>query len=159
MTSLILRNTIIFSSIFVLNKQIFVVNFYLQNLGYFFQTSICCVFAAWRHIDGLVQDCSNSTANTRELLQYCTKPWYKVYPLKYMQLYVLLCFVVITSTPSGLHDGFSWYFSRLLHPSKGKLYEMYSKMSFVKQQQFCSSLDVKMVVHDILIMKSIVSAR
>ena len=26
------------------------------------------------HVDGLVQDCSNSTANAVELLQFCTKP-------------------------------------------------------------------------------------
>ena len=26
------------------------------------------------HIDGLVQDCSNSIANALELLQSCTKP-------------------------------------------------------------------------------------
>ena len=26
------------------------------------------------HIDGLMQDCSNSTANALELLQSCTKP-------------------------------------------------------------------------------------
>ena len=26
------------------------------------------------YIDGLVQDCSNSTANALELLQSCTKP-------------------------------------------------------------------------------------
>ena len=30
------------------------------------------------HIDGLMQDCSNSIANTLELLQSCTKPW--IYP-------------------------------------------------------------------------------
>ena len=28
----------------------------------------------WYHIDGLVQDCSNSIANALELLQSCTKP-------------------------------------------------------------------------------------
>ena len=28
-----------------------------------------------RHIDGLVQDCSNSIANVLELLQSCTKTW------------------------------------------------------------------------------------
>ena len=27
------------------------------------------------YIDGLVQDCSNSSANALELLQSCTKPW------------------------------------------------------------------------------------
>ena len=29
---------------------------------------------AERHVDGLVQDCSNSIANAMELLQSCTKP-------------------------------------------------------------------------------------
>ena len=29
----------------------------------------------WLHIDGLVQDCSNSIANALELLQSYTKPW------------------------------------------------------------------------------------
>ena len=28
----------------------------------------------YRHIDGLLQDCSNSIANALELLQSCTKP-------------------------------------------------------------------------------------
>ena len=31
--------------------------------------------AEWVHIDGLVQDCSNSIANALELLHSCTKPW------------------------------------------------------------------------------------
>ena len=30
--------------------------------------------AIFHYIDGLVQDCSNSIANTLELLQSCTKP-------------------------------------------------------------------------------------
>ena len=34
----------------------------------------------WCHIDGSVQDCSNSTANALELLQSCTKPSTHVYP-------------------------------------------------------------------------------
>ena len=32
------------------------------------------VLQQWRYIDGLVQDCSNSTANALELLQSSTKP-------------------------------------------------------------------------------------
>ena len=31
----------------------------------------CYIF----HLNGLVQDCSNSIANALELLQSCTKPW------------------------------------------------------------------------------------
>ena len=30
------------------------------------------------NINGLVQDCSNSIANTLELLQFCTKPLFMV---------------------------------------------------------------------------------
>ena len=40
-------------------------------------------FCAELHVDGLVQDCSNSSANTLELLQPCTKPllcWRSQYP-------------------------------------------------------------------------------
>ena len=32
------------------------------------------IFFKEMHVDGLVQDCSNSIANTLELLQSCTKP-------------------------------------------------------------------------------------
>ena len=34
---------------------------------------ICCYWVI-QHINGLVQDCSNSSANALELLQSCTKP-------------------------------------------------------------------------------------
>ena len=45
------------------------------------------------HIDGLVQDCSNSIVNALELLQPCTKPsiyftypqWDSSHPMKYVQ--------------------------------------------------------------------------
>ena len=32
------------------------------------------IYQPWEHINGLVQDCSNSIANALELLQSCTKP-------------------------------------------------------------------------------------
>ena len=35
---------------------------------------MCQPVAWWCHIDGLVQECSNSIANALELLQSCTKP-------------------------------------------------------------------------------------
>ena len=37
------------------------------------------VFALTRYIDGLVQDCGNSSALAMELLWSCTKRWYMIY--------------------------------------------------------------------------------
>ena len=34
----------------------------------------CCLLAPNHHIDGLVQDCSNSVVNALELLQSCSEP-------------------------------------------------------------------------------------
>ena len=42
------------------------------SLGFMLLLFISCGFA-W-YVDGLVQDCSNSTANALELLQSCAKP-------------------------------------------------------------------------------------
>ena len=36
--------------------------------------NVVTLFTMYGYIDGLVQDCSNSIANTLELLQPCTKP-------------------------------------------------------------------------------------
>ena len=33
-----------------------------------------CIIKAYRHVDGLMQDCSISIANALEILQSCTKP-------------------------------------------------------------------------------------
>ena len=50
------------------------------------------LFQTKYHIDGLVQDCSNSIANALELLQFCTKPLTcKVHPNNYTY-YALLWF-------------------------------------------------------------------
>ena len=49
------------------------------------------------HIDGLVQDCSNSIANTLKLLQSCTKPSIYWNYIKIIKVTILnsLCFVVV----------------------------------------------------------------
>ena len=36
------------------------------------------ITSGWHHINGIVQDCSNSNALAMELLQSCTKPWLSV---------------------------------------------------------------------------------
>ena len=46
----------------------------LENGSHFVSASMCQPVAWWCHMDGLVQDCSNSIANALELLQSCTKP-------------------------------------------------------------------------------------
>ena len=88
-------------------------------------TVLCCAkhINCLQYVDGLVQDCSNSSALAMELLQYCTKPsmygavitgpikaimqenWQSatvcvctVYPKKYAHRFVVLCFVVVTQS-------------------------------------------------------------
>ena len=45
------------------------------------------------YIDGLAQDCSNSSALAIELLQTCTKP--SIYALTFHHLFVFTCYVYI----------------------------------------------------------------
>ena len=49
------------------------------------------------NIDGLVQDCSNCTANTLELLQSCTKPL--IYPYMWSWSTVLQVMVMLSNKP------------------------------------------------------------
>ena len=44
------------------------------------------------HIDGLLQDCSNSIANALQLLQFCTEP--SVYPINHPLGYVVVKFIM-----------------------------------------------------------------
>ena len=46
----------------------------LQGESHKMRTGSCCALFCCGHIDGLVQDCSNSIANALELQQSCTKP-------------------------------------------------------------------------------------
>ena len=39
----------------------------------------CCYHSNNNYMDGLVEDCSNSIANTLELLQFCSKPYIYIY--------------------------------------------------------------------------------
>ena len=75
------------------------------------------------HIDGLVQDCSNSTANALELLQSCTKPsiWWN------RSLNALLHYKLVTPKPCKNHHHKTIDF--LIYNSQMKLlYLAYSKI-------------------------------
>ena len=50
----------------------FIRGFSLGSHLFSYNTSV--VMTGTYHVDGLVQDCSNSIANALELLQSCTKP-------------------------------------------------------------------------------------
>ena len=53
----------------------------------------CDVTVIAKYIDGLVQDCRNSTASALELLQSCTKPL--IYPIKFEYSFVVFCVDVV----------------------------------------------------------------
>ena len=44
---------------------------FVASIGLHLQILSYCIF----HMDGLVQDCSNSSALAMELLQFCAKPY------------------------------------------------------------------------------------
>ena len=52
------------------------------------------------HIDGLVQNCSNSSALAMELLQSCTKP--SIIPLTWAHSFVVFCFVTVMLSGVGV---------------------------------------------------------
>ena len=68
-------------------------HFYIQSMPWSFSVD---------KIDGLVQDCSNSSANTLELLQSCTKPLRCTFPSQ-----VLLMSLCQPSHPERLCCGFT----------------------------------------------------
>ena len=63
-----------YTVIFLIHLKLVYEIYILSSISLFNEDDMSCHITVVDDIDGLVQDCSNSTANALELMQSCTKP-------------------------------------------------------------------------------------
>ena len=88
--------------LYILAVLVYLLDFFSKQLGITLHRSTCVGWGDLRwysinHIHGLVHDCSNSIANTLELLQSYTKP-----SIWYARGFVAFCFVVVILSILGV---------------------------------------------------------